>query len=207
MVKDISTEQRILEAARRVFMKKGMAGARMQEIADEAGINKALLHYYFRSKDKLFEHILMEVVGRIATSLKSMMELDIPIIQRLCFFVEIYVDVLMENRYLPLFVLTEINQNPERFASMIREHIVVNMQDFIVQLEDEIEQGKINPVHPLHLVSSVLGMIIFPFAAFPLIEEAMGDNFAPLARNFLNQRKEVVKEFVINALTPKNHDK
>lgn len=207
MVKDLNTEQRIIDAARRVFMKKGMAGARMQEIADEAGINKSLLHYYFRSKDKLFEQIFREVIEKISMGIKKMMEAEMSVIERLTYLADIYIDVLLENRSLPLFVLTEINQNPERFASLLREKIVENMDGFVLQLQTEIEEGKINPINPLHLVTSVLGMVIFPFAAYPLLVHSMGEELEELARNFLEERKDVVKDFIINALTPRNHDK
>jgi AcrR family transcriptional regulator len=207
MVKDTNTEQKILDAARKVFMQKGMAGARMQEIADEAGINKALLHYYFRSKDRLFEHILDEVVTKISEGISSMFTMEMTVIERLSSFIDIYIDTIKKNLYLPIFVLTEINTNPERFATMIRQKIVPNMGGFILELDAEIKEGKINPIHPLHLISSVLGMVIFPFAVYPLIKAAITDEYYGLADNFLEERKDVVKEFVINALTPKNHDK
>ena len=202
MVKDSNTENRIIEAARIVFLKKGMTGARMQEIADEAGINKALLHYYFRSKDKLFEHILNEVIRRIAGGLKQMFTKEMTVIERLDSLVDIYVSVLNENRYLPLFVLTEINQNPDRFVRILKEHVVGNMGDFIVQVQQEAEQGLIRPVHPFHLLLSVLGMIIFPIAVYPLMSKISDGAMDHLIKNLLEERREFVKDFVKIAITP-----
>ena len=202
MVKDTSTEQRIVEAARRVFLRKGMAGARMQEIADEAVINKALLHYYFRSKDKLFDHILDETIERIAGGIKGIFSEDLPVVQRLHSLVDVYIEVLLDNRYLPLFVLNEINHNPDKFATLIKKHIVKNMGEFIMQVDHEIKEGLIRPVNPIHLLLNVLGMIIFPFAAFPLLIEVAGDEMKPFADRFMEERKTVVKDFITHALSP-----
>ena len=115
-----STEGKILDAAKKVFTKKGMYGARMQEIADEAGINKALLHYYFRSKDKLFDAIFHEAfhdfVPRAFKSFKS----EMPFEDKLSLFVSNYIDIIIENPYLPLFIINEINQKPERLGQLMQ---------------------------------------------------------------------------------------
>ncbi len=202
MVKDTSTEQRIIEAARRVFMQKGMAGARMQEIADEAGINKALLHYYFRSKEKLFEHIFGEVIARISMGLKSIFEKEMGVLERLTSIVDIYVDTLMENRYLPLFVLNEMNQNPERFSSLLQENIIEHMKKLFIEIRQEAESGQIRETNPAHLLLNILGLIIFPFATYPVMQKVAPEEFRPFFNNFLEERKHEVKQFIINALTP-----
>ena len=202
MVKDKDTEKRIIEAARRVFLRKGMVGARMQEIADEAGINKALLHYYFRSKERLFDYILEEVIVQISTGIKGIFEKDLVVIDRLLSLVDIYMDVLLENKYLPLFILNEINQNPERFAGLLREHVVPNMGALVEQVQRETAQGLIRPVHPLHMFLNVLGMVIFPFAINPLLAKVLEGPMQGFAAHILEERKAVVKDFIIHALTP-----
>lgn len=207
MVKDKSTEKQILDAARKVFLEKGMAAARMQEIADEAGINKALLHYYYRSKERLFERIFREVIEKISSGLQSIFEQEMSIPQRINAIVDVYIDVLLENRYLPLFVLNELNQNPERFSELVKQHLVIHMQRFFTQIQEEGEKGIINPIHPLHLLLNVLGLIIFPFATVPLISRIVDDEFKPILENLLSERKEVVKQFIENAITPKVQDK
>ena len=106
-VKKDNSEEKILNAAQSVFIQKGMDGARMQEIADEAGINKALLHYYFRTKQKLFEAILKKVFSNILPNLMDMVHSDLPIEEKLGIFIENYIDLLMENPYLPNFILKE----------------------------------------------------------------------------------------------------
>jgi TetR/AcrR family transcriptional regulator len=209
MVEDHNTEQRIYDAARRVFMQKGLAGARMQEIADEAGINKALLHYYFRNKEKLFEGIFNEVIVRISSGLASAFEKEMDVMGRIHSLVDIYIDVLAENRYLPLFVLNEMSHDPEKFSGMFIQHVVVHMKKFILQIQDEAKRGLIRPIHPIHLLLNILGLIIFPFAALPvmtkIIEKADVDGRIPEMNmeSFLKERKKIIYEFIENALVPK----
>jgi TetR/AcrR family transcriptional regulator len=211
MTKDKNTEQRIYEAARRVFLEKGLAGARMQEIADEAGINKSLLHYYFRTKDKLFEGIFNEVIMRISAGLAGTFEKDMDVLGRIRSLVDIYIDVLTENRYLPLFVLNEMSHNPEKFSQVFAQHVLVHMKKFILQILDEVQKGKINPIHPVHLLLNVLSLIIFPFAAVPVMSKivektGMDINIPPIDMEiFLKERKAIVSEFIENALVPKKN--
>src|SRR6187402_2554521 len=94
-------QEKILAAARKVFTTKGMAGARMQDIADEAGINKALLHYYFRDKDKLFETIFMEEAQRFFPKINAIFQSDDPLFEKIEKFVNEYIDEMQENPYLP----------------------------------------------------------------------------------------------------------
>src|SRR5438874_9015673 len=103
--KDENTEERILTAAKKVFLKEGMAGARMQDIADEAGINKALLHYYFHNKEKLFDVIFMEAAQKLFPKISFIFESDLPVLEKIEHFADEYITVILENPYLPLFVL------------------------------------------------------------------------------------------------------
>lgn len=202
MVKDKNTEQRIYEAARKVFLKKGMNGARMQEIADEAGINKALLHYYFRNKEKLFEGIFNEVIGRLSMGIKGIFESRKDVLSKLKDLIDIYVEVLLENSYLPLFVLNEMNENPKRFAEIIKNNIAVHLENFIFQIQEEVEAGSIRACNPFHLLLNVLGLIIFPFAVFPVMKNIADGDLDSISKTFLKERKQEVYNFVENALKP-----
>ncbi len=202
MVKDINTEARIYEAARKVFLKKGLAGARMQEIADEAGINKALLYYYFRNKEKLFEGIFNEVIMRLSTGLQSMFEMDISVVDKLKEFVNIYVDVLIENHYLPLFVLNEMNCHPEKFSNMLNEKIAVHIKKFLFQVQREMDEGSIRSCNPGHLLLNILGLIIFPFAVYPVMKNITGNDLLSETDTFLKDRKKEIHLFIENALKP-----
>jgi TetR/AcrR family transcriptional regulator len=138
---DQSTEQLILGAAKKVFVRKGMAGARMQDIADEAGINKALLHYYFRSKEKLFEMIFMEAAAKLFPRINAIFNADQSLFEKIESFCEEYISIVMENPYLPLFVLYEINQNPEYFLQKVwKGNSKPNPSKFLEQMEREVKK-------------------------------------------------------------------
>jgi TetR/AcrR family transcriptional regulator len=206
MVKDHNTEQLIFEAARKVFMQKGLAGARMQEIADEAGINKSLLHYYFRSKEKLFDGIFNDVVSKIAFRLGEAFEKDMDVMQRIRVIVDSYIDILYENQYLPMFVLNEMNHNPEKFSDVFAKNIFVHMRKFVIQIFVEIQQGKIRPINPIHLLLNILSLVIFPFAALPVMKitsaAATHEGLIPQfdISELLQERKTVVYDFIESAL-------
>src|SRR5436309_11093265 len=100
--KDQSAEEKIIAAARKVFLSKGMDGARMQDIADEAGINKALLHYYFRSKDKLFEHIFMEVVAAFLPRIFAILESEATLFEKIEQFCSEYIGQEIKTPYVPI---------------------------------------------------------------------------------------------------------
>lgn len=202
MVKDKSTEQRIFNAARKVFLQKGLAGARMQEIADEAGINKALLHYYFRSKEHLFQGIFQEVFEQISKGFGDILNADMDVMGKTKFLIEMYVDNLCANRYLPVFVLSEMNQHPERLEGLITQGIVNYFAPFFIQMEKEAEEGKIRKVNPMHFMLNLLGMVIFPFAAYPLLSLVTKNTFGRDLNEILMERKKEVYDFVENALTP-----
>ena len=202
MVKDKNTEERIYEAARKVFLKKGLAGARMQEIADEAGINKALLHYYFRNKEKLFEGIFNEVILRLSIGVRGIFESNMDVLSKFKEFVNIYVDVLLETPYLPLFVMNEMNHNPERFSVILKEKIAAHLFKFSLQVQSEIDSGSIRAGNPFHLLVNILSLIIFPFAVFPVMKNVAGDELSSVTDTFLNERKQEVYSFIENALKP-----
>lgn len=126
MVKDMSTqkdntEDKIIEAAKEVFIKKGMDGARMQEIADEAGINKALLHYYFRSKEKLFDAIFERVIRMAFPRISQIIFSDLHFRVKVEQAIDTYLDLLMKHPYLPAFILKEINRDASLFINLIKK--------------------------------------------------------------------------------------
>jgi AcrR family transcriptional regulator len=198
--KDKSTEEKILDAARKVFVLKGLDGARMQDIADEAGINKALLHYYFRTKDKLFEMIFMETVGKIFPRFEMILLSDMDLFDKIRQIVSSYIEVIIHNPYLPLFVLNEMNKNPEfgivDFFKVQRPMII---HRFMEDIEKEVSKGTIKAVSPAHLLVNMMSMCIFPFVAKPVIN-IMLDLDELQFRNMMEQRKRVVAEFIIESI-------
>lgn len=196
-----STEQRIFDAAHEVFMQKGMDGAKMQEIADRAGLNKALLHYYYRTKEKLFEMVARSVINQAVPVIQKTIESDVPLLEKISNFIDFYIDLIRRNPFVPLFIVSELNKHPEHFFEKVMPKELPKPQIFIKQVEDAVAQGEIRPIEAQHLVVNVVSMCVFPFLARPMMRMIMGMNAAEL-NQFFDERKTVVKSFVFAALRP-----
>lgn len=200
MVKEKSTEEKILAAAKKVFVTRGMAGARMQDIADEARINKALLHYYFRNKEKLFEVIFMEAAQKLFPKINSIFESDAPLFEKIENFCEEYITIISENPYLPMFVLNEVSKNPGTFLQTFwNKQSSPRPNKFLEQVEKEIKKGTIKKISPLHLLINLISMSIFPFVGKPMIQYAMGLDELQF-RNVMEQRKREIPKFIIDSI-------
>ena len=198
--KHTGTEKIILEAARQVFIRKGFDGARMQEIADEANINKALLHYYFRSKDKLFMTIFVEIIQSFLLS--SVMFIQDPghsVFDKIRLFVGKYISLIQENPYLPGFILNELNRRPDRLVGIFKSS-GLELDYFYSQIEKEISEGKIDPVEPEHLLANMISMCIFPFVGKPMINAIILSVSDKDFNSFIEERKRTVPEFIINSI-------
>ena len=205
-IKKDNTEEKILNAAHEVFIKKGMDGTRMQEIADTAGINKALLHYYFRTKQKLFEAIFKKVFKQIFPKIEKFVFSERPIEEKIATFLDSYIDILLKNPFLPTFILKEINRDPGFLASVIKNQ-GINPNQVFAMFKKEMELGNIRKMDPRELLVNLLGLSIFPFAAKPLMQIMFFDNDKKAYNNFLKQRKETVKKFVLDAILINNSNK
>lgn len=198
--KDKTTEEQILSAARRVFVRDGMTGARMQDIADEAGINKALLHYYFKNKEKLFEVIFMEAANRLFPKINEIFTAELPLFEKIERFCDEYITLVMENPYLPLFVLNEIHRNPDYFLGKVwKGKSTPKPEKFLAQIEAERVKGTIKNIHPLHLLMNMLSMTIFPFVAKPMIQKNMGLDETHF-KAAMEQRKKEIPKFIMDAI-------
>jgi TetR/AcrR family transcriptional regulator len=198
--KDKGAEEKILVAARKVFTTQGMAGARMQDIADEAGINKALLHYYFRDKDKLFETIFMVEAQKFFPKINAIFQSDDPLFEKIERFVNEYIDEMLENTYLPWFVLNEINRDPDRFMQkVLGSENRPKPAKFLEQIEKEIKKGTIKRIQPLHLLINLLSMTIFPFIARPMITRNLHLSESQF-RKTMEERKKEIPKFIIDSI-------
>ena len=197
------TELSIIEAAKKIFVQKGFAAARMQEIADEAGINKALLHYYFRSKEKLYRVIVSETIGLVIPRLAEAINFDGSVEEKIDMIVETYIDTITENPHMPTFMMMELAQKRVGFIEEIKKNTstLPNFQDFFMRVMMEGNEGKIRKVNPIHLLINTLAMCIFPFLIRPIftvVVEVPNDQFDLV----LTERKEEVKAFIRNSLRP-----
>lgn len=185
--KDNSTEQKILQAAQKCFTEKGFAGTRTRDIADEAGINLALLNYYFRSKEKLFQQVMM---GRMqlmfGTILPILMTEDTMLEDKIRLATNAYLDLLKDNPNLPLFIINEIHKESSEITGILPIEDVMKNSAMLKQIHDK------NPhLNPLHFLMNFLSLTIFPFVTHPVFQK-----FGLLQSNefetFIEERRKMI---------------
>jgi len=171
--KEASTEQKIKEAARKLFTQKGFAATRTRDIAEEAGINLALLNYYFRSKQKLFDLIMLEnfrqFIGGISANFTDE---TLTMEEKVKKVVNGYIDFLTEFPDLPLFILNEIQGNPSALTVRLSEELAPARRMFFQQLVDSKKEGK-TTLDPFQFIANLVGLSVFPFVAKPLLQRVL----------------------------------
>jgi AcrR family transcriptional regulator len=195
------TEEKIFEAATIVFEEEGLSGARMQSIADRAGINKALLHYYFRTKDHLFEAVFTKLAKKMFMKFNPIFENNLSLEEKIRFFFKEHITFMQQNPKLPGFILNEINHNPQRIQKLIKNIEFKNLWLKIMeQHKDELYKYNITEETLPQIMTTIASLSVFPFAAKGILEvifENMGVDFD----KFIELRKNFAAEFVIKAIT------
>lgn len=197
--KNSSTEQKILEAAMLEFIEKGMAGARMQEIANRAGINKALLHYYYRSKDKLFGVVFRRVFNAVAPKFITIFQDEEELFDKIRRFVNEYVTLIHSAPHIPVFVLHELSSNPGRLSESFM-NISTNLDRLKQQIDEAVKAGRIRPIVPEDLIINIISLCIFPIIARPIIMPVLYKNNPDQYNQMIERRKTEAAEFIINAI-------
>lgn len=197
--KEKHTEDKIAEAAREVFVEKGMAGARMQEIADKAGINKSLLHYYFRSKEKLFDFVFAKIMKKIGSMLGGIMEDSVSIESKITRFVDTYLDLFLRNPFLPNFILGEITRNPDGLIKRF-DKADIKPKELLKPLETQLKEEKYN-ITAHDFMVNMLSLVIFPVIAKPILERIVFEGDTKAYKAYILSRKESVVTFIMNALS------
>ncbi|MBU2940442.1 TetR/AcrR family transcriptional regulator [Lacinutrix sp. C3R15] len=197
--KDENTEERILEAAKNIFQSKGMNGARMQEIADKAGINKAMLHYYYRNKQLLFEAVFKNAFSLLAPQLNAVLNEDSSIEEKVKKFTLNYITFIVKHPYLPNFIIQELNRNPDFILQMKNNEGFPNLDIFKKQVDKEVKKGTIKPISAEQLFIHILALNIFPFVAKPLIM-AFTNVDEKAYKQLIEDRKTEVANFIINSI-------
>jgi AcrR family transcriptional regulator len=204
---DKQTEEKIFDAAAIVFVEKGMDGARMQDIADRASINKSLLHYYYRSKDKLFDAVFQKLAGKVFAKFAPVFNENLTLEEKIRFFYKEHISFMEKNPRLPAFILNEINHNPARIKKIIKS---VDFNRLWKMLEDqhkeELEMYNITRETIPQIMTTIASISVFPFAARGVIEtifENIGIDF----NTYMEERKEFAADFVIGALKSRKNKK
>ncbi len=191
-----NTEQAILEAAEREFLAKGFEGARTTSIARAAGVTHAMLHYYFRTKEKIFERILDEKMRLIGESvLTAFGQPGLPLPERLRQGIENHFDLLAAQADLPRFVVTEVFSHPER-CEVMRRRIRRILDRLLVDLQRELDEaaarGEADPVDALTLLLDIISLNVFSILAYPLLAPLVGDPEGGRDRFFAMRKAENV---------------
>jgi AcrR family transcriptional regulator len=194
------TEEKIKEAAKIVFQEKGYAAARTRDIAERAGINLALLNYYFRSKEKLFEITMIQTTLDFSQTMlnvfnnpKSTLE------QKIEFCVSKYIDQITKNPNIVNFMLYEVRNRPNEFIDKLHfKNLIINSV-FLKQYEQAVKKGKIIEKDPINFFSNILALVIFPFIAMPILKN-MSDISDSKFVKLMQQRKKLIPVWIKNMM-------
>lgn len=188
MVKQ-NSKDKIIESARLLFMKQGMEGVRMQMVADNAGVNKGLLHYYYKSKEKLFIAVFNKVVNDLLSNIKSVFDNpDASLESKIDHAVDAYFNFLSKNPRLPVFFIFEINRDPELLKRLGFSEKIQSLMASASNALPEVKEAHF----VFHFIITLISLSIFPFMIKPIFEEILGSEGQSDA--FLQSRKEFVKK-------------
>lgn len=190
------TEEKIFEAARIIFQEKGFEGARMQEIADNAGINKSMLHYYYRSKDNLFFEVFKAGIKKIVPQLLTILNKEIDLKSKINEIVEFYYFTFDEHPQLPSFVIYEMNQNTERFKDFVSSHGFELPQSYIDQVHLAIQEKRIKDIAPHQLLMNIISLCLMPIVAKNMVQMLFKLDDANYLQ-FLEERRTINPDFIL----------
>ncbi|MDF3028005.1 MAG: transcriptional regulator, TetR family [Fluviicola sp.] len=193
--KDSTTEEKVLEAAKEVFMKYGLYGARMQDIADTAGINKALLHYYFRSKEKLFDAVFDGALEKYFAQMTVIGDKSMPIKERLMQYVDNMFEFFSEYPQMSMFIIKEISINPEMFYEKVKS-LKTQKSLLVPTLQEAFINEKIEPFDPVLFMVNLHSLCAYPFLASPLYKVMLKKHGYDWDGEAKDKIKQSVKDFI-----------
>ena len=173
----------------------------MQEIADEAGVNKALLHYYFRSKERLAVAVFRRAAGRLMPRVFAILSSDAPLEEKVRTFVELEIDFLRRHPYLPAYVVSEANYQPDLVRQVFGVAGLPPLERLRGQIEERVRAGDFRPIGVEDFLVNLLSLVVYPFLARPLIGVLLGlegERFEA----FIDGRRSSVPDFFLGGLRP-----
>ena len=202
----LSMEDRIIEAAKTLFFKNGFVGTSTTDIAKLAGCNQALVHYYFRTKDKLFCRIFEEQAGWVMQLINQSLSLDVPFEQQIRHAATLYFDFLSEHKELPWFVLTELIRDAQRRAELKavitqKTQFMDTYQRFEQRVRHEVEEGHIVPIEPQDIILHIVSLVVFCFLSLPLYTDVFQLSDEETAA-YIDHRKEETIRLILQGLKP-----
>ena len=196
-----NTEKTILKAATNVFRKRGYAGARMEELAREADVNKALLNYYYRSKEKLFQKVFEEAIQEFLSKVIRLLSSDLPLDMKVYKAVDLYTRMLLNNPDLPIFILSEIREFPKHLTNLFQSSEAKPFEKLEQQLQHAYKQNHIRKTSVYTFMMNLLGLTVFPFVVEPLARNLFQMDRDSFEQEIL-KRKKILPEMIIQTLKP-----
>jgi len=197
--KDKLTEKLIKETAKEVFFAEGKFHATTQEIATKAGVNRALIHYYFRTREQLFELVLQDALDNFASRLTDVVSSDAPFKEKVSSFIEMFTEATMKYPYVDVFIVTEINRNENpKFRILSPELENLMKEKFVPELKKEIANGTIDEISTSQFIVNLLSLCSYPLIAKPII----ANMFSLKQREykaFLKERKNIILNLIFKA--------
>ena len=200
-----NTEQLILEVAEKLFIEKGYTGTRTAEIANEAGVNQALLHYYFRTKENLFNQIFEQKATQLLECFSMSVDNDSAFFEELKAGIEAHFEILSKSPGLPLFILREVVSDKNRKDFIMKNLLPTGMELYKklkVAIRREARRGRIRPVRTFDLLFNVVSLNVFAFVAAQLLFDTNAEEDQKNMRKFLEERKRNNIKLIINSLKP-----
>jgi AcrR family transcriptional regulator len=195
-VKDTSTEEKIKNAARTVFQKKGFAATRTRDIAEEAGINLALLNYYFRTKEKLFEIVIFESLsGFMQGMISAFNNENTTFEKKIELLADKYIDFGIENPNVPMFILSEMRNRPEDLFNKVPAKQLIANSVFVRQFQEKVAAGEINEPNFMQFMMNIFGLTILPFVGRPFVSALGGLNDAQFIK-LMQERKKLIPVWI-----------
>jgi TetR/AcrR family transcriptional regulator len=196
--KDLTTEERILEAAKEVFHRRGFEGTRMQEIADTAEINKALVHYYFRNKENLFAAVFKAAFEKLTSRGMEIFSRDVQFEEKLAEFLDYHISFLTQNSHIPWFILNGLHERPDQLREMMMRNGSAPAI-FLKHIREGLSKEGIEIEDPVQLFANILSLSVFPVVAKPLLSRLFNLSEEQMDA-FYEKRKKELPGFIMNAI-------
>jgi TetR/AcrR family transcriptional regulator len=198
---EAQTEKLIKEKAKILFFQKGFLNATTQEIADEAGVNRALIHYYFRSREQMLDILLEETLLEKKQRMKSILSSDLPFREKIATYIDAIVDYGLTYPYLENFIISETARHPDKIKNFCSKDRVKSSDLIRDQLQAEINKKKISPISAEHFMVNLSAMCNYPLLAKSILQTIHGMT-DPAYRKFLIERKQIIFVTIFNEEMP-----
>lgn len=199
---EAQTQKLIKQKAKILFFQKGFLNATTQEIADEAGVNRALIHYYFRSREQMLDVLLDETILEKKERVRSILSSDMTFREKIARYIDVVVDYGLTYPYLENFIISETARHPDKVRSFCNMDKIKSSDLIRPQLEAEIKKKKMAPISAEHFMVNLVALCNYPLLAKSVLQTIHGMTDSAY-RKFLMERKEIIYATIFNEEMPK----